>query len=288
MKEMATEKEVMKEKPTEVQVMKGNVKKSEISVIASSIWGSSIVIALAIIVGSTGIAFALMRSNMFVTDDAIAPSKPSAEDGVAPTAQAPTPEQKKTTATISIGSSPVLGDKKKAKVAIVKWSDFECPFCKKFHEDSYDALVKKYVNVGEVVFVFKNLPLDFHGEAAIQDANAALCVREVAGDKAFFKMMDDIYTNTAANGKGVSQEKLSTLAKSAAGKSVDTCLSDQRFKDVIDADVKNAASVGIQATPSFVIGMLSPDGTISGDIVEGALPLDQFEEKIDSMLDSKK
>lgn len=106
-------------------------------------------------------------------------------------------------AAISLDDDPVMGDRKKARVAIVEFSDFECPFCKKFHQDSYDTLVKDYVDTGKAVISFRDYPLPFHEPKASLAAEMAQCVKKAKGDGAYFQFSKLYFEGTQANGKGL-------------------------------------------------------------------------------------
>lgn len=279
---------LMEEK--ERQEMPTRRRRSEGSLIASSMWGAGILISIAIVAGSVAITFAILKSSLFVSSDASQKAgsavAPAVGNQAAPSAaNVPAPTEK-TVVTASMGSSPVLGNPKTAKVAIVEWTDLECPFCKQFHDQTFDSIVKNYVDTGQALFVLRNYPLSFHGEAAIKEANAALCVREAAGDKAYFSFVGDVYATTGTNGKGMSDETLASLAAKAGGKSLASCISDQKFKRVIDADLQEGTDTGISGTPGFVIGKISSGGSVEGELISGAMPYSEFKKAIDAALGS--
>lgn len=266
-------------------------RRSEGSVVASAMWGAGILVSIAIIAGATAISFAILRGEMFGVvgseKQAVIEEKtkePSAKN--VPPAQAPTPPEERVTGSTTLGTAPILGNMKTAKVAIIEWSDLECPFCKKFHDDTFDNIVKDYVDTGKAVFSFRDYPLDFHGEAAIKEANAARCVREAAGDKAYFAFIKDVYANTGTNGKGIPDEELGSLADAAAKKSVATCMKNLKFKDAIDADLAAGTDAGITGTPGFIVGKIGKDGAVQGAIISGAMPYAEFKKAIDAAIGS--
>ncbi len=186
----------------------------------------------------------------------------------------------------SIDDAPYLGDKAKAKVAIVEFSDFECPYCQQFYEQTYNQIVENYVNKNKIIFVYRNFPLPFHLPAAETDANAALCVKSLKGNEAFFKMADLIYKNTGLNGQGLSNDKLSEYASQAGvdeAKFKD-CLTSDQFKDQIQKDTDAGTSAGVNGTPSFIVGKLKSNGDVEGELVVGALPFSDFQTVIDKYL----
>ena len=106
-------------------------------------------------------------------------------------------------AKVGIDDDPILGDKDKAKVAIVEFSDFECPFCQKFHKETFNQLIEDYVDSGKAIYVYRDFPLSFHEPKASEAASAANCVQEVAGDEKYFEFSKLYYERTQSNGKGL-------------------------------------------------------------------------------------
>lgn len=206
----------------------------------------------------------------------------AAQNGAAPSGAQAGPQ----TATISLDDDPVMGDRKKAKVAIVEFSDFECPFCKKFHQDSYDTLVKDYVDTGKAVISFRDYPLPFHEPKASVAANAAQCVKEAKGDAAYFKFSKLYFENTGANGKGLAEGKMNEILTQSGvnAAAVNDCTTKEKFKDEIAKDMSDGQAAGVSGTPSFVIGKLSADGKVEGELVVGALPIAQFKATVDKYL----
>ena len=155
-----------------------------------------------------------------------------------------------------------------AKVTIVEYSDFQCPFCSK------GAIViaeveKKYGN--KVKVVFKNFPLPFHNQARLA-AEAAFCANE-QGVKFFWKMHDAMFGDQSK----LDKDNLYASAKKIGVKEAEfkTCLEATKYKAVIDADMAEGQKLGIKSTPSFFV---------NGKLVNGAQPLEVFSEVIDEEL----
>lgn len=185
--------------------------------------------------------------------------------------------------TVSVDDDPVIGEKAEGKLAIVEFSDYECPFCKRFRDTTYEELKDKYINAGEAFLVFRDLPLPFHDPAATDLANAAECVQENAGDAAYFTFHDLIFANTGTNGAGIPAGTLGGLIAEAGASraSVESCMSEGRFKDEIAKDIDDATAIGINGTPGFVIGTYTEDGSVEGIAITGAQPFDVFERAIE-------
>jgi protein-disulfide isomerase len=169
---------------------------------------------------------------------------------------------------IPVGSSPVKGPEK-AKVTIVEFSDFQCPFCTR-GKAVVEEILKAYPN--DVKVAFKNLPLPFHNEA-MPAAKAALA----AGKQGkFWEMHDKLFDN---------QAKLNAAYYEAAAKelglNVDkfkTDMKDPAFEKAIKDDMELASKNGIQGTPGFFVG---------GVAVKGAYPFEHFKKIIDRHLAAK-
>lgn len=170
---------------------------------------------------------------------------------------------------VEIGDAPVIGNKD-AKVKVVEYSDFQCPYCKKGAEVISD-LKKKYGS--KVVFAFKNFPLPFHNQAE-DAANAALCAREQGGDELFWKMHDTLFG---------SQDKLDIaglkeLGKTAGVKNLadfNACIDSKKHLAKVKADYQEGQKIGVKSTPTFYV---------NGQLVMGAQPIEVFSELIDEAL----
>ncbi len=165
----------------------------------------------------------------------------------------------------------------KGSVMLLEFSDFQCPYCKKV-QPALQQLVKKYSN--KVAFGYRHFPLAFHQEAD-ESAVAAECAREQGK---FLEMHAGLYKQQ----KNLSVESLQELAKKIGVKDLDkfnTCLKGDKYRKLLARDMEVAQSVGISGTPAFVVGKYDSDkGIIQGEILTGALPIDQLEQAIKKYL----
>lgn len=235
------------------------------------------------------VAGAILLAGLIIAGSIVSGSKktePTVVSGAAaPSAQAPVaPEDTK--AVTSIDDDAILGDKNKAKVAIVEFSDYECPFCKQFHSTTHDAIVKQYVDSGKAILVARDFPLSFHDPVATMEAAVAECVRKEKGDKAYFTFGQSVYGNTQTNGKGLVEGKLAQLIAQvgANAKTVMACSETEAVKQEIAKDIADGGKAGVSGTPSFVIGTLGSDGTVTGERLVGAQPIESFKTAIDKYL----
>lgn len=174
------------------------------------------------------------------------------------------------------GDGAVEGNKN-AKVTIVEFSDFQCPYCGRFYSDAYQQIKKNYIDTGKVKLVFRNLPLSFH-PGATPAALAALCAKDQGGDSMFFKFHNQLFANqsTLFQSSDIPGElkKIAVILGLDAAK-FNKCLDNQQFKSSIEADSKAAAKAGISGTPSFIVG---------GQVISGAMPFANFKTAIDAAL----
>lgn len=229
---------------------------------------------------------AIILGSLFVVAAIMPPTKSDTKKGEEVAAEdtpAPAPQVVGET---TIDNDPVLGDPKSAKVAIVEFSDLECPFCKKFHEESYQKLVDKYVTTGKAVWVSRDLPLPFHDPVATTSAGIANCVFNEKGASAYFKLVPEMYKNTLTNGKGIPTATLDKLiaAQGVGAVAIKACAETESVKSEITADIDAATAIGIEGTPSFVIGTLDEQGNVKGEVVVGAQPFSSFEKIVDKYI----
>ncbi len=174
-------------------------------------------------------------------------------------------DQFKNPVKIDIGKSPVKGPSD-AKITIVEFSDFECPFCSR-GKATMDEVLKAYPN--DVKIAFKNLPLPFH-KSAVPAAKAAMAAN-MQGK--FWEMHDKLFENqrelTPANFEKWAQEIGLDVAK------FKTDMNNPEIDKQIEEDKKIAEAQGIQGTPGFFV---------NGVAVRGAYPFDHFKGIIDRWL----
>ncbi len=158
---------------------------------------------------------------------------------------------------ISLKDVPVKGNKD-AKVTIVEYSDFQCPFCKRATEDVLPGILKEYQ--GKVKLVFKQLPLPNHNWAD-DAAIASVCAYNQSND-GFWKYHDIVFQKQKEITVEKSKEQLMTFAKQVGldtGK-FEACVSSPDTATRVQNEVKEAQSLGINSTPTFVVNGMSVPG----------------------------
>ena len=161
-----------------------------------------------------------------------------------------------------------------ATVWVVEVSDFQCPYCRQFHDESYAELKRAYVDSGKVRLAYVNFPLSMHHNS-FAASETAMCA--AAQDK-FWQMHDALFvTQKQWEALPAPQPMFDSLA-AANGVELTAfrkCVSGHLTKPMIEADIDRASKAGVESTPSFLIG---------GMMVTGAQPVANFRRAIDSAL----
>lgn len=201
-----------------------------------------------------------------------------------PTAPQAAPPESTGPVKVSIDDDPVMGDKN-AKLTMIDFSDYECPFCKRYFDDVFSQIKKEYIDTGEIKYAYRDLPLSFHANAH-REAQAAECAREQGDDVVYFKYHDEIFKRTTSNGTGLALDQLSVIANDLGldGDALQKCLDSEKYKAEVDKDLTDASTAGANGTPTFFIGKSTANGIIEGTKVVGAQPFSAFQAEIDKLL----
>lgn len=169
-----------------------------------------------------------------------------------------------------------------APITITEYSDFQCPYCRLFYENTETLLMDSYVADGTVYFIYKSVG-EFIGAESKAAAEAAYC----AGDQGkFWDMHDILFANqTGENVGAYSDRRLDAFAGeiSLDRGQYDECVSSGKYSDLADQDATDAAAAGIQATPSFLV-TYEVNGEVQARVIEGAQPIDVFAQEIEAAL----
>ncbi len=170
-------------------------------------------------------------------------------------------------------ASRILGSPS-AKLWVIEVSDFQCPYCKQWHDDAYPMLIKDYVNTGKIRLAYVNFPLSMH-----QNARAASTAAMCAGaQNKFWPMHDALF---ASQGKWEGEQNPSatfdSLAKSIGvdAAAYHACLTSPAIASLIAGDQDRAQRGGVGSTPSFWVG---------SKMIEGAVPASEMRAAVDQAL----
>ena len=172
-----------------------------------------------------------------------------------------------------IASEPRIGPAG-AKVTVVEFADFQCPFCgivfgNNIGGPTYDPIrgtatkiADEYAKTGKVRFVY--VPMAFLGQESIDAANAAFCAREIGGDEGFFAMHDKLFAMQGNENSGVFTKD--NIKKYGTGIGFDSaaftsCIDSGKYLSQVNAATDNSGSVGVKGTPTFAVNnKIVPNG----------------------------
>lgn len=160
-----------------------------------------------------------------------------------------------------------------AKVYLIEYSDFECPFCSRFHITA-QQVVDEYGD--DVAWVYRHFPLDQLHSKARPAAQASECVAEIGGEDAFWAFSDSIL------GDITQLNDIAAVASSVgvSGGAYDSCINSEKYADKVEEQYQGGLAAGITGTPgNFIIND-------KGDawLVPGALPFETLKSTIDEAL----
>ena len=193
--------------------------------------------------------------------------------------QAPTPAARPTTAKEVLPVDPAVDHirgPKNASITVIEYSDFECPFCKRFHPIMKELLAKD----PDVQWVYRHFPLPMHRNAQ-KAAEAAECVAELAGDDAYWAMTDALIALQAVTDDALVK---AAVAAGAPEKAFQDCLTSGKMADVVKKFHESGAKAGITGTPGSIV-IHNPSGT--NEIVRGAKQLPALQATIEKLRSGK-
>lgn len=201
----------------------------------------------------------------------------------------------------------ILGDLN-AQIVVIEYSDFECPFCKVFHNTMHEVLE---TNNGNVAWVYRQFPIyqgpqPLHSKA-LKESEASECAAELAGNDGFWKYANRMFEITNSN-NSLDLNQLPVIAGDIGldVQKFNTCLSSGKYKKIIDASIEEGVKAGVQGTPkSFlltkkeitpkmqkeIVSALKIEGAVSFSgsnknlmTMNGALPIEMVESIIKILL----
>jgi len=240
-------------------------------------------IAIATFFGGYSIG-TLDNSESGVTSEELKEILSEIEIKTAPTpqsAQQPTQPSAPQIFMVSLDDDPFKGNPN-APVTVVEYSDFQCPFCSRFFQQTLPLIEENYIDTGKIKFVYKDLPLD----SLHPNARAAHIAAECADEQGkFWEYHDVLFEKQPQWSNLASSELQNTFTQFATemglqAASFESCMQSPNIADEVNKDTLEAASFGATGTPTFFIGN-EKDGFIK---LVGAQPYATFQRVIDNQL----
>lgn len=179
---------------------------------------------------------------------------------------------------VPIDGAPRKGSEQ-ARVAIVEFSDYHCPFCSSFARTTFAEIEKRYVSTGKIQYVFMDFPIASLHPDALPAHRAAACAGEQGR---FWEMHGQLFGEGPAKGATA----IGTRAQRAAldGRKFEECLSSDRHGAAVRARIALGQKLGVRGTPTFLVGQIDGSGFTAKRVITGAQPFEAFESAIESVL----
>jgi protein-disulfide isomerase len=189
----------------------------------------------------------------------------------APAAPTPTPEPPPAEDVPEVTDEDHVRGNRNAKISVIEYSDFECPFCKR-HHPTMQKVVDTYGD--DVNWVYRHFPLSLH-QNAMTSAVASECADEVGGNDAFWKFTDELIKTDTYDFEQIAADIGLDTAKFKA------CLDDNDYEQQISDEADAGGSAGVGGTPgNFILNNETGDAVA----ISGAVPFASFKTQIDKML----
>ena len=184
------------------------------------------------------------------------------------------------TTVVSIAGAPSKGEIT-AKVTLVEFSDYQCPFCARHARDSFPQIDRDYVQTGKVRYVLRDMPIESIHPLAFKAAEAVHCAAE---QKKFWQMHQRIFANQNAVGRKDLTAHARALGLDIAA--FDKCVDSAKHAGRIRRDMADAKNLGITGTPTFFVGLSDPTGAQvkAAQKIVGAVGYPTFSQAIEALL----
>lgn len=163
-----------------------------------------------------------------------------------------------------VDTSDYIKGNPNAPILMIEYSDYDCPFCKKYHE-TMNRIMNEYGVTGKVAWVYRQLPLVKLHPASPKISEAALCVGEIGGNNAFWKFSDTVF-ETRNPDDMTNLTKLPEYAELAGVKKedYDDCMNSGRMEERVLSSIKDGLDSGARGTPYTVLVVGDQQAVISG------------------------
>ncbi|MBD3361759.1 thioredoxin domain-containing protein [Candidatus Woesearchaeota archaeon] len=208
----------------------------------------------------SGVLFLLLLASIYTSGFGIFDKSPTGGTVVEDKTKPENTIQRIDTSDWDLSNQPFLGEED-APIEMIVFDDFQCPFCARFEQQSFQDIKKEYIDTGKVKFIYMHFPLGFHSMAA-PAAEASECAKDQGK---FWEYHDLIFENQGSLNEA-------NLIKWAEELELDmdkfnTCYESGKYTEQVQAEMQLGQSAGIKGTPSFLI---------NGKLAVGALPMDDY------------
>jgi len=239
---------------------------------------SSPIIPIAIICG-----FAMIAIAIFFTNQGGSNSEQAAN-------QTPevTPEELTDGVARSVDETDYILGNPNAPIVMIEYSDYDCPFCKQFHNTMHQ-IMDEYGVTGRIAWVYRQFPLAELHPNSPKISEAALCVGDIGGNDAFWTFSDLIYDGRNID-QGTNVTKLMQYAEASGieRSQYSACMNEGRMKKTVENSIRDGYDAGARGTPYTILLVGNQQAVINGaqpyDVVKGIVEnlIDQLDGNFDS------
>ena len=182
---------------------------------------------------------------------------------------------------MSVRGETFRGDRG-ARVAIIEYADFECPWCGEYERSTFPQILSEYIATGKVKYFYRALPLPGHARA-VPAAIAARCAGEQGK---FWEMHDSLFAKQTALSPPALLDRAKTLGLDTT--KFTECQSSAKYPADIQRNLSEAQKMGIDGTPTFYLGVVEPNGDVTiENRVQGNAPFEVFKTELDTLIAQK-
>lgn len=165
---------------------------------------------------------------------------------------------------------------KNAKVVLIEFSDFQCPFCRRFWKETLPNIKKDFIDTGKIKFVYRDFPLNFH-PAALPSAQGSECARDQGK---YWEFHDKIFQEQDLKGEGTITFTAIDIKRWASEIGLDTgkfngCFDSEKYASEVEKDYNDGVRYGVSGTPTVFV---------NGKGIVGAQPFEAFKAAIEEAL----
>lgn len=185
---------------------------------------------------------------------------------------------------LSVDGAAFKGDKD-AKLTLIEFSDYQCPFCAGHFRESLPQIERDYIKTGKLKYVVRDFPIASIHKNAFKAAEAARCAGEHGK---YWEMHEQLFSNQNALDRNELLVHAQTVGLELSA--FQQCLDSAKYQSKVRRDIAEGSKAGVRGTPAFFLGLTQP-GTQEVKVLrtlEGAQPYNNFQEAIEILLSSQK
>jgi protein-disulfide isomerase len=178
-----------------------------------------------------------------------------------------------------------------APIKMEEFSDFQCPYCERFHTDTEPQLRQYFIDTGKVLFTYRSMGnwVSQNMGGASNESEDAAAAAYCAGDQnKFWEMHAMLFANVEGEGVGsFTDKRIKAIAEKVDGLDIEqfnSCYDSGKFEDRVQQDLADGTAAGVTGTPAFLLTYTTASGETKTRLIEGAQPFSVFQQEIEAAL----